>query len=94
MLLAARNLNMNAPLDIFQMIPVDRVLWRGTAGTVEEAQVRVREFAGRSPGKYLILCVQTGTRARRRHGRPRFGGNGRARQRSAMLKDTKEILGR
>jgi len=52
---------MNPPLDIFQMIPVDRVLWRGTAGSVDEAQLRVRELADSSPGRYLILCVQTGT---------------------------------
>ena len=52
---------MNSPFDIFQMIPVDRVLWRGTAGTVEEAQARVRELGNDHPGKYLILSVQTGT---------------------------------
>jgi hypothetical protein len=52
---------MTSPFDIFQMIPVDRVLWRGTAGSVEEAQARVRELGGGSPEKYLILCVQTGT---------------------------------
>lgn len=52
---------MNPPLDIFQMVPVDRVLWRGTAGSVDEAQARVRELADSSPGKYLILCLQTGT---------------------------------
>jgi len=52
---------MNSPFDIFQMIPVDRVLWCGTAGTVEEAQARVRELGNDRPGKYLILSVQTGT---------------------------------
>jgi hypothetical protein len=52
---------MNAPFDIFQMIPVDRMLWRGTAGSVDEAQARVRELAGGAGGKYLILCLQTGT---------------------------------
>jgi hypothetical protein len=51
---------MNAPFDIFQMMPVDRVVWRGTAESVEAAQTRVRELAAGSPGKYLILCVQTG----------------------------------
>jgi hypothetical protein len=52
---------MTSPFDIFQMIPVDRVLWRGTAGTVEEAQARVRELGANHPGKYLILSVQSGT---------------------------------
>ena len=52
---------MTPPLDIFQMVPVDRVLWRGTAGSVGEARAFIREFADRWPGKYLILCVQTGT---------------------------------
>ena len=52
---------MTSPFDIFQMIPVDRVLWKGTAGSVEEAQARVRKLGAGSPGKYLILCVQTGT---------------------------------
>jgi hypothetical protein len=52
---------MNPPFDIYQMEPVDRVLWRGTAGSVEEAQERIREFVGSSSGKYLILCLQTGT---------------------------------
>ncbi len=53
---------MTSPYDIVQMIPVDRVLWKGTAGSVEEAQVRVRKLGAASPGKYLILCVKTGTR--------------------------------
>jgi hypothetical protein len=52
---------MESPFDIFQMIPVDRVLWKGTAASVEEAQSRVRELGANSPGRYLILCVQTGT---------------------------------
>jgi hypothetical protein len=52
---------MTSPFDIFQMIPVDRVLWKGTAGSMEEAQSRVQELGAGSPGKYLILCVQTGT---------------------------------
>lgn len=52
---------MTAPFDILQLVPVDRVLWRGTATTLEEARVRVRELAEAAPGKYLILCVQTGT---------------------------------
>ncbi|MFY9688427.1 MAG: hypothetical protein WA369_12250 [Candidatus Acidiferrales bacterium] len=52
---------MNHPFDIFQMLPVDRVLWRGTAGSLEEARTRVREMAGGAPGRYLVLCVQTGT---------------------------------
>jgi hypothetical protein len=52
---------MSCPFDIFQMIPVDRVLWRGTAGSVEEAQARVRELGANHPGKYLILSVQSGT---------------------------------
>jgi hypothetical protein len=43
------------------MVPVDRVCWRGTAGSVEEAQARVRELTDGSPGKYLILCLETGT---------------------------------
>jgi len=52
---------MSSPFDIFQMLPVDRVLWKGTAGSIEEAQARVRELGASSPGKYLILRVQTGT---------------------------------
>lgn len=52
---------MSSPFDIFQMLPVDRVLWKGTAGSIEEAQARVRELGAISPGKYLILRVQTGT---------------------------------
>jgi hypothetical protein len=51
---------MKPPFDIFRMLPVDRALWRGTATSVEEAQERIREFAGNSSGKYLILCLQTG----------------------------------
>ena len=51
---------MTPPLDIFQMVPVDRVLWRGTAGNAEEARTRVKELGANAPGKYLILCVETG----------------------------------
>jgi hypothetical protein len=51
----------NFPFDIYHMAPADRALWRGTAATVEEAQARVREFADGSPGRYLILCLQSGT---------------------------------
>jgi hypothetical protein len=52
---------MNSLFEIFHMVPIDRVLWRGTAGSVDEAQARVRELAVNSPGKYLVLCTRTGT---------------------------------
>jgi hypothetical protein len=52
---------MNPLFDIFQMLPADRVIWRGTAGSVEEARGRIRQLSAGSPGKYLVLCVCTGT---------------------------------
>jgi hypothetical protein len=52
---------MNPLFDIFQMVPVDRVLWLGTAESLEEAQARIRELGAGSPGKYLVLCTRTGT---------------------------------
>jgi hypothetical protein len=51
---------MNLPFDIFELVPGDRVIWRGTAGTIEEARAHVQKLASDSPGRYLILRLQTG----------------------------------
>lgn len=53
---------MTLPIDIFQLEANGSVLWRGTAADLEEAKLRIQEFAVRSPGEYMILSRISGTK--------------------------------
>jgi len=48
--------------DIFQNEADGSVLWRGTAATLEEAKARVQELTASTPGLYIILSRQTGSK--------------------------------
>jgi hypothetical protein len=48
--------------DIFQNEPDGSVLWRGAAATLEEAKTRVQELTASTPGLYIILSRQTGSK--------------------------------
>jgi hypothetical protein len=48
--------------DIFQTETDGNVVWQGTAASTEEATALVLQFARNSPGDYIILDLQTGTR--------------------------------
>jgi len=48
--------------DIFQNEADGSVLWRGTAGSLEAAKVRVQELTESTPGRYVILSRQTGSK--------------------------------
>jgi len=50
------------PFDIFQNEADGSVLWRGTAGSLEAAKVRVQELTESTPGRYVILSRQTGSK--------------------------------
>jgi hypothetical protein len=48
--------------DIFQNEADGSVLWRGTAASLEEAKARVQELTESTPGRYIILSRQTGSK--------------------------------
>ena len=50
------------PFDIFQNEADGSVLWRGAAATLEEAKTRVQELTASTPGLYIILSRQTGSK--------------------------------
>ncbi len=45
--------------DIFRKEPEGRVLWRGTAGSIEEAKATVEKLGAAMPGEYLIVDLRT-----------------------------------
>lgn len=55
---------MTAPFDIFQAEADGRVLWIESAETLDDAEARIREYAARRPGEYLVLNQLTGTKLR------------------------------
>jgi len=48
--------------DIFQNEDDGSVLWRGTVASLEEAKARVQELTASTPGRYIILSHQTGSK--------------------------------
>ncbi|HTC41754.1 MAG TPA: hypothetical protein VK703_09290 [Candidatus Acidoferrales bacterium] len=44
--------------DIFQVL--DSMLWIGSASTIEDAQSKLRQFAGPGHGRFLLLDQQSG----------------------------------
>jgi hypothetical protein len=44
--------------DIFQVL--DSMLWIGSACTIEDAQSKLRQFAGHGNGRFLLFDQQTG----------------------------------
>jgi hypothetical protein len=52
----------SAPFDIFQTEAAGTPLWRGTAGTLDEAKSHIRKLAAGSPGEYMILNRRTGSK--------------------------------
>jgi hypothetical protein len=51
-----------APFDIFRTEGTGSVLWIGSAASVTEAKARIRQQSAGSPGEYLLLNQQTGTK--------------------------------
>jgi hypothetical protein len=49
-------------LDIFKIDSGGNVLWRGAVESVEAARKRIQKLALSSPGEYLILDQNTGSR--------------------------------
>jgi hypothetical protein len=50
---------MTLQVDIFRREPNGGVLWRGTAGSLEEAKAIVEKLAATAPGEYLIVDLRT-----------------------------------
>lgn len=53
---------MTAPLDIFEMEKGGTVVWLGSAITLDDAKSRIRLFAERTSGEYLVLNQKTGNK--------------------------------
>lgn len=53
---------MIAPFDIFQTHQDGTALWRGTAGTLEEAKSLIAKLSAGSPGEYVIVSLRTGNK--------------------------------
>jgi hypothetical protein len=53
---------MNASFDIFQVEEPGTLLWKGTAATLDDAKLKVRELAVLSPVDYVIANLRTGMR--------------------------------
>jgi hypothetical protein len=51
---------LTAPFDIFENEKTGTVLWVGSAKTIDEARVRIRQVAPQSPAEYLVLNQKTG----------------------------------
>lgn len=47
------------PIDIFR-VEQTGVLWVESAATLEDAKVRIQQFAARKPGDYIVLNQLTG----------------------------------
>jgi hypothetical protein len=52
---------MTHPIDIFQL-EADGVRWLGAAPTLEVAKTRIKEFALKSPGEYVVLDQRSGNK--------------------------------
>jgi hypothetical protein len=48
-------------LDIFRVDTLG-VRWLDSASTVEDAQLRIQQLGGKTPGEYLVLNQLTGNR--------------------------------
>ncbi|HXM97764.1 MAG TPA: hypothetical protein VN982_04760 [Candidatus Dormibacteraeota bacterium] len=48
--------------DIFRAQADGSVLWRESASTLDRANVRIRQLAAGSPGDYILVNQQTGTK--------------------------------
>jgi hypothetical protein len=53
---------MSDPFDIFHTSNDGTALWRGTAGSMEEAQTRIGELAATVPGEYAVWSRATGAK--------------------------------
>jgi hypothetical protein len=53
---------MSHSLDIFQADSDGRILWRGSADSLEAAKAWIQKLAASAPGEYLILDQHTGER--------------------------------
>jgi hypothetical protein len=53
---------MTAPFDIFQTESNGSVRWIASAETLADAKARIQENSLRSPGEYLLLNQQTGSK--------------------------------
>jgi hypothetical protein len=53
---------MTAPFDIFQAESNGSVRWIGSAETLANAKACIQENSMRSPGEYLLLNQQTGSK--------------------------------
>lgn len=61
---------MTSQFDIFQKESDGRILWCGTAATLEEAKAAVEKFAAAEPGAYLIVDFDRRSEVVIRAGRP------------------------
>lgn len=52
-------LDMLAPIDIFKLEAIDRVIWVASVDNIQPASVRIAEFMKKSPCKYLITHLKT-----------------------------------
>ncbi len=48
-----------APYDIFRKDLLGTLVWMETVQDLETANLRVMEFAGRSPGEYFVFSQET-----------------------------------
>jgi hypothetical protein len=53
---------MTAPFDIFQAESNGSVRWLGSAENIADAKARIQEQPANSPGEYLILNQQSGSK--------------------------------
>jgi hypothetical protein len=53
---------MNSTFDIFQMDEGGTLLWKGSAATLDEAKLRVKELARFSGVDHVIADLRTGMR--------------------------------
>jgi hypothetical protein len=56
------NNHMVKDFDIFLGVDNEEHIWVESAGSLEEAEARVRELALTRPGKYLVIGHKTGDR--------------------------------